>query len=601
MTSLGEGDLLNMQLSPDGKWIVFGAENGVLVLDSTTLDKVLFLPTEINANFVSFQNGGTMISAWDGKYWGGSSTQFYKWTFPQGKQVTHVKPTFINIDENKTTDGWESFPDNNYEFAFGWAYDWTFAGDHYDKTFKDSVAGLYSLSDGSIQYLVNYKLNSLAISPDKKLVVFGSNENMLVFMQYRDGKILAEIPEKRVKSLFFFPDGKKLAVVFSDQIKIYDTATFQMIASIKSSGINEISFSPDQSIMLLWGPWDSNDSNERGRTAQVFRVEDQKNIGIVYGILATFRSDSQGFFVYLPFTKFRVVYYGISPDKTKIERSNSFPGSPFRDTIYESIYSSPGGAFSSDNSKFLSFNVDEVWTNQKIRIFDISSTSVIKTFDLYPDYNYSIHAAIWLPSFQTFGVLGKSLAHCTSFALLDFKTNTIINKLGNCSDNDYPTALKPSTLHFSTDGTLLTAGRADQLLTWNLETSNYWQSDESFPTVDTSNFNSPDGTYQVTYFDDGKNQGILVSDIKNQKEILTINGYFVNFAFSSDSRLIAVSEVDYYGSKVTIYDLSSGKVLYSSSLWLRRYYAPPLAFSPDDRYLAILPGSGLVTLWGIPQ
>jgi hypothetical protein len=65
LTALGEGDLLNLQTSPDGKYVLVGTTNGILVLDSTTLKRVSFMPSSMNPDEIYFMDDGRKVAALD--------------------------------------------------------------------------------------------------------------------------------------------------------------------------------------------------------------------------------------------------------------------------------------------------------------------------------------------------------------------------------------------------------------------------------------------------------------------------------------------------------------------------------------------------------
>jgi hypothetical protein len=234
--SLGEGDLMNIQLSPDGKWIVLGTENGVLVLDSTTLAKVLFLPTAMKPKIISFIDNDNKLTATD-CYTGNV------WTFPDGKLISHVHFNWMN--PNQYSLSCTSIPDSNWEYAFG-----TTESEYNHGAPSESKAGLYRLIDGKIQYTVNYQAGNFSISPDSKLVALKTPDK-LVIIQYQDGKVIQEIPGTGIKSVFFIPDGKTLVTVFQNKIEFRSVGDFHLIDTIVAYNIRSYFLSPDSSILVI--------------------------------------------------------------------------------------------------------------------------------------------------------------------------------------------------------------------------------------------------------------------------------------------------------------------------------------------------------------
>lgn len=233
LTSYGEGDLLSMQVSPDEKLLVFGTTNGVLILDAKTLERIRFLPTRVKPYHISFIDNGTKLSARD-------CYQGYVWTLPDGVEISHV--TFIWMEPRvwfpvRNLDGCTSFPDQKWEYAFG-----------YSKS--EPKAGLYRLSDQEIIYTVDVQIDTYSISPENDLVALSSGEKIFV-IQYQDGKVLTEIPESGAQSLFFYPDGEIFAAVFSNQIKFWRVDDFQLLGEVKVYDVLSTFFSPDNSILVI--------------------------------------------------------------------------------------------------------------------------------------------------------------------------------------------------------------------------------------------------------------------------------------------------------------------------------------------------------------
>jgi WD40 repeat protein len=91
-----------------------------------------------------------------------------------------------------------------------------------------------------------------------------------------------------------------------------------------------------------------------------------------------------------------------------------------------------------------------------------------------------------------------------------------------------------------------------------------------------------------------------VTRISSGNQLFETGGYSFDFSFSPDSKMIAISSSGMYGNGVSIYDLSTHEVVFTTGSYLcEGDTAPRVAFSPDGNYLAILPMVGYPQLWGI--
>jgi len=117
---------------------------------------------------------------------------------------------------------------------------------------------------------------------------------------------------------------------------------------------------------------------------------------------------------------------------------------------------------------------------------------------------------------------------------------------------------------------------------------------------------SPDGKYVAarTYFSaDLQQQGVSIWNTETGQLIPDLEvGFVKDLAFFPDSKMIALSINDIFGgSLISIFDLSTGKSIFSTEAgYFQSHFPPSLAFSPDGKFLAVLPAYGYVSIWGIP-
>lgn len=708
LTSLGEGDLLNMQLSLDGKWIILGTSNGILILDSTTMKQALFIPTEMKPDQISFIDGGTKLVAIGSQKVALGSQKGYIWTFPDGIEISRIN--FICIDKTLKNNYCYSVPDKSFEYAFGLAHNHKLIGRTLTKSFDEAVAALYRTSNGEIQYTLDYKVKTVTFSPDNKLAAFAT-EDKLVIIDYRDGKVIKEIPESGINSLFYYSDGKTLGAVSNNQILFFDTDSFQLIDTIKTSGIKSAFLSPDNSTLVIVST----------NIIKLYRWNDRYLLNSFSGNSITFSPDGQG--VAVDSGTGKVNYYKIAPEKAQFEKNKQFAGRGVSAYDYF-IQPNKAGIFSSDNTKLLILsNVGiNAWNKKEILIYDTNSGSLMQKYVLHQYYHYpQFLDALWVPEHQEFAFLIDQEAS-PDFGLLDMKSGSMTKVI------EKSRSMIDSAISFNPSDSLLVYTQANRVYSWDIENNGYWQ----FPDYEANPIDSPIVTQKISFLpDDGiavtdtfsqthfynssdysiikeseggiifhppntnyhvwtngweiavddnqgnhlhrftiKNtdfdyyapnnllatvseEGVKVWDLSNlyeekllftdkvtdiewyygnvifspdgkyvaatkningYSEVVSIwntndgkliydlaGGYSVGFAFSADSKMIAISLSDMGGSQVSIFDLSTGKSIFSTGGHFSNGDFPPkLSFSSNGKYLAILPNYGYPQVWGIP-
>ncbi len=624
LASLGEGDLLDVKISPDGKWIVFNTSNGVLVLDAFSLERELFLPTSMKPKKVSFIDGGTKLRAQD-------CFQGYTWSFPEGKEISHVQ--FAKTDLN-WPDYWpcQVTPDNNWEDVFS-------------KFITDQKPGLYRINTGEAIFLSDGDYWGVVFSPDNELIVINTSEN-LVFLQHQDGKILQELPEKGIKWLFFYPDGKTVAAVFENQTKFWNVEDFKLLDTVNGTGLGDIrlqypEFSPDNSILVF----------RRGDTFRLLRAVDRTYINAVSGYGIRFTPDSKG--VIVDNGSGSINYYQFNEDRSKIDLITSFSGRGFG--YWYHYNSSIPGAFSDDNTKLL---VVKTTGNEylddltEILVYDLVSGEVNKiVVDEVLDKNKSwyLREAIWLPELHTFGVFVQKniISESYEFYRVDLNSNTLLPVITST------VGARVTTIEFSPNSDLLVYSHGSQLVSWDIKNNGYW----NLPTTQIDPSNQDWGQSKIRFLENGKhiqffdllgnsydfngedyslngqitvarfpfgiknastldrtysasmkrgdnndpNMTLTVIDNNSGNTVLERSERWMDFTFSADSRMIAISINTMHGNKILIYDILSGEELFSTGDYFCSGDVPPtVVFSADGKYLGILTEFGYPQIWGIP-
>ena len=465
-----------------------------------------------------------------------------------------------------------------------------------------------------------------------------SSSDKLSIIQYQDGKTLREIPQVGINQLFFFPDGKIIGAVLANKLIFWNTDDLTLIKTINTYGIQSTSFSPDNTILAL-----KTDSEIR-----FLNVENLNLISAINGKDFAFSADSQSIVVYTGNNQ--VQYFDLQPDRSLYTLTFSFYGNGLQYSISmrstgAEYFSDVGSILSSDNSIVIVAKMTSGYSDRMLLAFDLDDGSLLQSFptDAFSNH-YGIDDALWIPNLSTFIVLGGGEAK--SLGVLDFKTGEIKPIISNNTDMHY------SAINFSPKSDLLVSVKGNRLLSWDIENNSYWQikdysneltskivlpkigfsPDESFISVlDASNethfYNSadystiesqkevesinwsygtantsPNGKYSASIQNQSNTQKVVVRNTSDENYIYELGeGWRVDFAFSSDSKMIAVSTNGPYGNQITIFGLSDGKSLFSTGLYFCNDYIPPmLSFSPDGKYLAVLPSYGYPQIWGIP-
>ena len=455
LTSLGEGDIMNMQVSPDEKWIVLGTSNGVLVLDSTTMEKVLFLPTEMKSRNISFIESGTKLVAWD-------CLQGYIWSFPSGEEISRFDFQLVSEwAKSQPQFVCTSVPGKNWKYAFGSSNPYVMWGmDDYPSDYEP-VTGLYDIQTGEMQYTLDYEVQYFSISSDEKLVALDTGDK-LVIVQYQDGTVLHEIPESGIKSLLFMPDGKTLVSVYDNQIKFWNVADFNLIKSVAVYGIDSTSASPDGRILAV----------RTNNDDRFYSAEDGALLGGFSSGSYLFTGNSEG--LILDPGQGQVQYYQLNADRSKFELVRSFPGEGIIPMEGGNTRSITPGVLSSDGSEFLvlSGNFSD---NFYLLIYDMNSGSVVNQISVSTEANplQHIENAIWVPSKNSFALMISTLTGGTYFSYVDISSESIVEVI----NRDY-FAFFNSDMQFSHNGELLVSVQTSRLLSWDLANNGYWQINE---------------------------------------------------------------------------------------------------------------------------
>jgi WD40 repeat protein len=575
LASLGEGDLINSQLSPDGKYVLLGTSNGILVLDSTTLQKVSFLQSTMKPEEIYFFDDGKKVAALNIYHERG-----HVWSFPDGEEIREVKMA-CNLDPSGKNRWWLSFPSKNLEFTFAYIV---------------GMAGLCRTSDGQPVYTLDYQFNNanFAVSPDEKLLAF-STVDKLVLIQYHDGKVLKEIPQTGIKTIFFYPDGKTLAATFENKTLFWNLEDYQLVDTLNGVGVKNHEdpstfpfFSPDGSILVF----------RKGTNYRFVRAADREYIETYSGTNMQFTSDSQGIIV--DSGTGQVNYYEINEDRSAVTLAKSVTGKGLK------YYNASPGMLSEDKTKLLVAKPEDGAGGMlvELRIFELISgeRTTFNEINLKVGVT-SIKDWVWLPGLQTFGVLLGGSMGIPEFYTLNSNSKTLTKVFGRSPDADR------SEIKFTSSSGELVFARGEQVTIWDIRNNFYTFPQEGLSAysaffIGNGKDRSPDGRYQVT-LSEKANPGFRNSVLVSVNGILKndFSGYSsLDYAFSPDGKMLAVSSFSIArGTNISVFNLATDeKLFFSGDYFSDGDFAPKITFSPDGKYLAVLPEAGYPQIWGIP-
>jgi WD40 repeat protein len=394
------------------------------------------------------------------------------------------------------------------------------------------------------------EVNSVALSPDGKILASGSLDYIVKLWDVQSGKELRALsgnpsPVNVVYSVAFSPNGSLLAAGYWDKtIKLWDVQSGKEIRTLigHTSEVWAIAFSPDGKT-LASGSWD--------KTIKLWDVQSGKEQQTFSGHKAEIYS--------IAFSPDGKVLASGSDDKTiklwdihSAQELKTFSG------ITGEIKSL---AFSPDGKVLVSGGNDKT-----ISLWDVATGKKLKTLS---GHAYSINSIAFSPD----GNILASAGSYKTIKLWDATTGAELRSLnvGNAS---------VKSIVFSSDGKTLISACGNTIKFWNVQTEKELKtfSGHSFDIWATAF--SPDGEVLAIGSDD---KTVKLWDSQTGKKLKILSGHSSHvwlLAFSPNGKLLASLAGD-LDKTVKLWDVETGKELRTFS------ESTCFAFSPDGKMLAV--------------
>ncbi|MFB8792114.1 MAG: WD40 repeat domain-containing protein [Potamolinea sp.] len=337
---------------------------------------------------------------------------------------------------------------------------------------------------------------------------------------------------------------------------------------------------------------------------------------ILFLAVVTFAFGIRGFYNY---------FQGKFPSHP-LEKINSLSSSTFLqkiiavdDTTIDSVAISPDGQFLVSDS----FNVNE----QKVQLWDLKTGRLIRTF---PGYSKAAFSNTATPNTQTLIVSSKD----KKIQLWNLKTGQLIRTLS--------TPNNITSITISEQGQILASAEENKIHLWNLKSGKYLRT-LSLPNKVNAFIMTPDGetlvsvtgmvqknietwdlktgqlisnlpihpwSSAIAITPDGqtlassgdKENGIINLWNLETGELLgnlsSRNSVTSTIAFSSDGQMLAGGGV---GNRVQLWNVGTGKLLYSFSAGVKFWQVRSVAFSPKQEILASGGEDGTIKIWQLPK
>ncbi|MEW6734267.1 MAG: AAA-like domain-containing protein [Acidobacteriota bacterium] len=402
-------------------------------------------------------------------------------------------------------------------------------------------------------------IESLAMSPDGKILVTGDIGSQIKFWDIASGELLATLVSNsdRINAVVFSPDGKLLATGDSRGIiKFWEVASRREIASIvgHKGRIKSMAFLPNGKT-LVTSSWD--------RTIKLWDIASSKELAILQG-----HTDSVEALAILHNGQ-QIVTAG-SDHTVRIWQLASR-----KELVRLGEYTSPvlSLAVSPDGQRLATGSYDG-----SVKVWDLTTRQLLFTLK---DHSAEVNVIAFSPDGRILATAGSD----SSIRLFDLTARQHLVTFSGHSNMVRGMAFTP-------DGKILITGSRDN-------TVKFWDILSRQPYTQQAHL---DEIWSVTFSADGKtlataswDKTIKLWDVKSKDLIRTLIGHtdrVYAVAFSPDNRIIASGSKD---STVKLWDVTTGDLL--TTLTGHKGEVLSLHFSPDGKWLVSAGEDNFARLW----
>lgn len=572
----GKGTVNNFSYSPDGELLAVATMRGIYLYDAFTFVEKKHITTDDSANSVAFSPDGAILAV----------------TFARGSvQLWDVSSSNLldTLEQNTGRAGGSVLfsPDGSFLFSG--------SGDAVIRMWQISDGKLIRTFRGSHEYYNHEMTNSMSISPDGSLLVTTDGYEKIWIWRVTTGELVHTLEGNRVA---FSPDGKVLAVgkgYYSDDLVVMFWRVFDWTLINSFEGHRGVflsmTFSPDGTMILINDSW---------RQAKLWDISNQS-------VSECFQCGERHFDVLLfspdGSTLTTLDWNGVLQvwnilDGMLLHSFNEHLGT------VTSVTFSPDGRFLASNSP----STVSVW-----RLSD----STLASNATYKEYNDLSPLRMAFSPGNKFLAFGPFLGGLRLWAF-DSANQALVFRDGQTI----------RSLALSPDGTICAIG-IDNTIEFRV-----FPDGELFDTLNLDSFQdaeelaySPDGNFLAI----GRYGKVEIWYLPDKSLVHTLNGigYSINrVAFSSDGNIFATGTLNtaqwdgkngrqlqslpvrghifspdlsmivaLENKEVQFYRMTDGKFIGNLKF---DFYIRDVAFSLDEKLIALAGVDGTVSIWGIP-
>ena len=572
---LPAGVVQDVKYTPDGKLLAVAHSYGVDLWDTSTLKIVRRLDGhEATVTAVDFSRDGRKVATgskdmtvrlsdmesgrelWHSERQGASveSVAFS----PNGRVLASGSHSTVQLWDGETGAHIRSLKGHTtFVYAVAFSPDGrSVASGSYDRT-----ARVWDTETGAEKRVLtghSSHVKAVAFSPDGRKLAAGQNCRGIRLWDAHTGSLSREIPDvSYLYSLAFSPDGRRLACGSGSEVRIWDSESWEPLASLKAHAdwIPSVAFSPDGQMLA---------SGSRDGTVRVWDLAKGTVLGTLKGYATpiwsvAFSPDGRRF---ASGGTDRNVWIWDAKAGTPIL---SLKGHPY--AVLCVAFHPSGGYLAS-----------ATWADPTIRFWDVQKGSELRSI--------KTPASVCSLGFSSDGRYLASGDSARAVRVWDAEKNTLLHTLEGHRGS-------VNTLSFSPNGWLATGGAGREIRLWDTGKGAELRTLEGHAGGVTSVVFSPDGAVLASVASD---RTIRLWHAANGEELRTIrtgaeSSYRV--VFSPDGRCLASGSAG--GGAIRLWDADTGQA--RQMLAEHRDKVWGIAFAPDGGLLVSVSEDGSICLW----